>query len=124
MTHPVVQRRRRERAERIGVARRWARKLADQRAVHAVVVVGSVARGDFNKWSDLDVLVVAEDLPDSGRERLALLHDGAPPGLQPVGWTPAELAQRRRRRDPIAREADAVGVVVFGALPTERTDGT
>jgi hypothetical protein len=41
-----------------------------------------------------------------------------------VGWTPAELAQRRRRRDPIAREADAVGVVVFGALPTERTDGT
>ena len=41
----------------------------------------------------------------------------APPGLQPVGWTPAELAERRRRGDPIARECDTVGVVVYARLP-------
>lgn len=114
MTSPVLARRRRERATALEVARSWAGDLAERLAVEAVVVVGSYARGDFNKWSDIDVLVVAPRLPGSGRERLALLHDGAPPGLQPVGWTPAELEARRRRSDPMVDEADRVGVVVHG----------
>lgn len=122
MTHPVLERRRRQRDARLEVARRWVPALTDRLArcgvtVRAVVVVGSVARGDFNKWSDLDVLVVADPLPDGARERLALLTEDAPPGLQPVGWTPGELARRRDRRDPIAVEADTVGVVAAGALP-------
>ena len=37
--------------------------------------------------------------------------------LQALGWTPAELAERRRRSDPIARGCDRVGVVVHGVLP-------
>lgn len=118
MTHPLLIRRRRERAARIKEARGWARRLAGRLAVRAVVVVGSVARGDFNKWSDLDVLVVADDLPADGRARLALLDADAPAGCQPIGWTPGELAERRRRGDPIAVEADTVGVVVYGALQT------
>lgn len=117
MTHPVVARRRAEQAAQFERARSWAAGLPDQLAVVAVVVFGSVARGDFNRWSDLDVLVIADVLPPTGRERLARLHHGAPPGLQPVGWTPADLADRRRRGDPIAVEATTVGVVVWGSLP-------
>lgn len=117
MTHPVVLRRQRQQAAQIERARRWAADLAERLPLVAAVVVGSVARGDFNKWSDLDVLLIVEDLPDDPGERLALLHQGAPPGLQPVGWTPAELAARRARRDPLAVEADRVGVLVHGTLP-------
>jgi uncharacterized protein len=84
--------------------------------VRAVVVFGSVARGDFNAWSDVDVLVIADELPDGGRPRLALLHDPAFPGIEPVGWTPEELATRSRQGDPIATEAATVGVVVLGEL--------
>lgn len=113
MTHPVLLRRRRERAERITAAAGWATRLAERLPVTRVVVFGSVARGDFNKWSDVDVLVVAEDLPDDGRRRLALLQADAPPGLQVVGWTPDELLERRRHGDPIAVEVDAVGVQVL-----------
>ena len=83
----------------------------------ADVVFGSVARGDFNKWSDLDVLVVARGLPSDARARLEVLMQDAPPGLQAIGWTPAELVARRLRNDPIARECEAAGVVVFGQLP-------
>lgn len=118
MTHPVIVRRRRERAEQIARAAEWAERLAARLPVRAVVVVvGSIARGDFNKWSDLDVLVVADALPDDPLERLALLDADAPTGLQPMGWTPEELARRRARRDPIAVEADTLGVVVLGELP-------
>jgi hypothetical protein len=117
MSHPVLERRRSEQAERIRTAKEWAERLARRLDVVAAVVFGSVARGDFNKWSDLDVLVVVRELPASGRERLEILMRDAPPGLQPVGWTPEELAARRERRDPIARECDAVGVAVFGTLP-------
>lgn len=118
MTHPLIEQRRAERGERVDVARRWADGLPESLRVVAVVVIGSVARGDFNKWSDLDVLVVADDLPDDPRERLELLHRGAPAGLQPIGWTTADLAARRDRGDPIAREAATAGVVVRGTLPS------
>lgn len=117
MTIPVVERRRAEQRARIDKVATWAEAFAAGRQVTAVVVFGSTVRGDFNKWSDTDVLVVAEDLPDDWRSRTELVMAGAPPGVQSLGWTPAELAERRHRRDPIALECDSVGVVVHGALP-------
>lgn len=117
MSHPILVRRRAEQEARIRCAAEWAHGLAKRLDLVAVVVFGSSARGDFNKWSDIDVLVVANELPQGARERLAFLMEGAPAGVQPVGWTPDEFADRRRRNDPIARECDGVGVVVVGALP-------
>jgi hypothetical protein len=99
-------------------ARRFAADL-DRRltgAVVAAVVVGSVARGDWNVWSDIDVLVVADPAPDADRCR-ELAIDPAHPGVQAVVWSPAELAARLARGDPIALEAYDVGVVVAGRLP-------
>lgn len=118
MTHPLIVRRRAERATRIEVARTWAAQLGRRLPVKAVVVVGSVARGDFNKWSDLDVLVVVDGLPAEALGRIELLMLDSPPGLQPLGWTPPELATRLARKDPIAVEAYESGVVVVGALPS------
>jgi hypothetical protein len=120
MSHPVIARRRAERIRSIDKAREWAAQLPNSLAVIAVVVVGSVARGDFNKWSDLDVLVISNRLPAELRERLELLGSGSPPGLQPIGWTQAELARRLASGDPIASEAYGAGVVVRGELPPAR----
>ncbi len=114
MTHPLIQRRLAERAARIDRAAAWAARLAQRLDLVAAVVFGSTARGDFNKWSDLDVLVVARELPLDVRDRLALVMADSPPGLQPVAWTPEELLERRRRRDPIVEECGSVGVVVWG----------
>jgi predicted nucleotidyltransferase len=114
----VIARRRAERDAKIELVREWARQAAPTVRAVAVVIVGSVARGDFNKWSDIDVLVIADDLPPSLADRLALLSPTArPPGVEAILWTPAELAARRAKgNDPLARDAYGIGVVVFGRL--------
>ncbi len=119
MTDSVIARRRAERAALLEKARRWAERAGPMLEAEAIVVVGSVARGDFNKWSDLDVLVVMEDAPDSLQERFALLRPTEkPPGVEAIVWTRGELAARRAGgTDPIAAEAYDVGVVVHGQLP-------
>ena len=121
MIDGVIARRRSQRDALLAVARQWADRAGPILQARAVVVVGSVARGDFNKWSDIDVLVVADDLPPTFAERLALLAPTRrPPGVEAILWTPAELAARRSRgTDPLANDAYGAGMVVYGALPAE-----
>ena len=115
----VLARRRTERRKLVSRAREFAASLPDQLAVRAVVVFGSVARGDFNLWSDVDVLVVADRLPETFLKRLDALAPW-PARVQPVAWTPSEWRHRLARRDPIALESVERGVWIVGrpdALP-------
>lgn len=113
----VLARRRREREQLLGRARRFAGHLPDHLRVRAVVVVGSVARGDFNLWSDIDVLVVADGLAGGPVQRLEALGP-APGGVQPIAWTPAEWCTQLRRRNPMAVEAVEDGVWLTGTPDT------
>lgn len=110
----VLGRRRRERDELLGRAETFASGLPAHLDVRAIVVFGSVARGDFNKWSDVDVLVVAEGCAGTPMERHAHLEP-VPGRVQPVVWTRAELSERLARGDPIAVEAMEVGRWLRGA---------
>lgn len=108
----AVHRRRKEREELLAWARSYADGLPDDLAVVGAAVVGSVARGDFNLWSDVDVLVVAIEVPDR-------LEAAAPwpAWLQPVVWKPDEWHHRLSRDDPMAAEAVHAGVWVRGGPP-------
>lgn len=105
----------RERERLLELARGYVAGLARRRPLLAAVVVGSVARGDFNLWSDVDVVVVAEGLPERVPVRGAVLAQEAPGGVQPIGFTPEELKRALRRGNPLAREAVTTGVVLSGA---------
>ncbi|MDQ2728254.1 MAG: nucleotidyltransferase domain-containing protein [Actinomycetota bacterium] len=122
MTHPVIIRRQAQRQELLSLAAAFAGRL-DDLGVHTVVVFGSVARGDFNAWSDVDVLVVADALPRRWLDRLARLVDRASPGISALAWSPAEMAREVARGNPIAVEVMTLGVVVRGTLPQPR-DGS
>ncbi|MCD5408209.1 nucleotidyltransferase domain-containing protein [Candidatus Bipolaricaulota bacterium] len=63
-------------------------------------VYGSVARGDFNLWSDVDVLVVAEELPHRPQDRFGLLLEFAPARVEPKGYTVEEFKALLARLDP------------------------
>lgn len=106
--------RRRERERLLALARGYADRLAERIPVVAVAVVGSVARGDFNVWSDVDVVVVATDLPSRAPERAALLLADAPAGVQAVGFLPGEFEAAWRKGNPLVRETATDGVILTG----------
>jgi predicted nucleotidyltransferase len=109
----AVEERYAERERLIRLAREHVRQLSNRLPVRQAAVVGSVARGDFNVWSDVDVVVVADGLPERTLDRLELLMEGRPPCVEPIGFTPAELADARRRRNPLVVELDSIGVPVL-----------
>lgn len=109
----VADRRRAEQAAAFEAANRYGQQLATEIMVDRVVVFGSYARGDFNTWSDIDVLVLSDQLPEDARARFELLWRHVDRGVSPVGWTAGELDERRQMGDPIATESDAVGVTAY-----------
>lgn len=112
-TEAILQRRREERDELVSRARRFAAALPAPLRIRAVVVFGSVARGDFNLWSDVDVLVVADELPDRFLERIDTL--GPPPArVQPIAWTSGEWHKESARGNPIAVEGREHGIWIVG----------
>ena len=110
----VLEGRRRERARLIEAARSHVIRLKGTLPLIAAAVVGSVARGDFNAWSDVDVVVVAESLPERIPDRSGLLATDAPGGVQTVGFTVEEFELAWRKGNPLAREATDAGVVLMG----------
>jgi uncharacterized protein len=108
--------RRAERARLIELARSYAERLAERLPVEAAAVAGSVARGDFNVWSDVDVLVVSDALPDRPPDRAALLAAGRPGRVEPHGYTRDELRRALARGDSLACGAAEYGVVLRGEL--------
>lgn len=118
--------RRRERARLIDQARGYVERLSGRISLVGAAVVGSVARGDFNVWSDVDVVVIGEDLPPRIPDRASLLGEDAPAGVEPIGFTPDEFREAVSRGDPHAREAMGPGVILAGegffrGLPSSST---
>jgi predicted nucleotidyltransferase len=113
-TDAILARRRTERTALIGLARRYAEDLPAD-GLRAVVVFGSVARGDHNRWSDVDVLVVVERA-DAAAHRRTDAWPPAPGRVQVIVWTVEEWVTQHARDNPIAVEALERGVWLVGRV--------
>ena len=60
----VLARRGAERVALIERARAFVDELGEHLDIRAASIGGSVARGDFNVWSDVDVVLVVDELPE------------------------------------------------------------
>jgi len=80
------------------------------------IVFGSVARGDADRWSDLDLLIVAETTrPFLERYRdFEAIYD-VWPNLDLLIYTPEEFARMRAEGRPFLEHALSEGVVVHEA---------
>jgi predicted nucleotidyltransferase len=113
----VVARRQSERDRLLREAQAFADRLDPALGIRWVAVFGSVARGDFNAYSDIDVLVVADRLPADYRQRLAALDWPSAERVEPVAWTVAEFARQLSRGNPVAVEAVELSVSLAGEPP-------
>jgi len=107
-----------ERADLVQEAREFVAAVDPLLGVRAAVVFGSVARGDFNDESDIDVLVVAERLPPRYADRLRAIGWPTAGRIEPIAWTPNEYARHRGEGNLIAVEAEQMGVWLVGAPGT------
>jgi len=94
----AVKERMRLRDKVINEAAKWAKGL---QFPATVIVIGSYARGDFNLWSDVDVLLIA-DFRGNPLERLKSLD--FPAGFEVIPLTRSEFLRLLEEKNVLAIE--------------------
>jgi len=113
----IISERLRERERALSEAMEFAKCVKGKLGRVTVILYGSYARGDFNEWSDIDVLVIAEQLPENPVERLSLIEDcmARVAGVEPLLLTP-DMMRKMRGKNLAVREALERGVVLVDDL--------
>jgi hypothetical protein len=106
----VLKKRKMQQEQMIELARSYATSLNQQIGPLSAILTGSVARGDFNLHSDIDVLIISEKLPSNPLERSKFLYSIAPPGLEPKGFTPQEFEDYKAKKNPLVLDAISYGI--------------
>lgn len=83
-------------------AKRYVRNLGRFLPLTKAYVVGSVARGDFNVHSDIDIVVISDHLPADPLDRAKVLYSLVTSRIEPKGFTGAEWATLLKKRNPLA----------------------
>ncbi len=95
----MLERRKAQQRERIERARRYMEAVRKELGKVTAWVYGSVARGTFKAWSDTDVFIVAERLPDHPLQRNDLLYRFVDSGVEPKAWTKEEFLKALLKGD-------------------------
>ncbi|MCC6041579.1 MAG: nucleotidyltransferase domain-containing protein [Desulfurococcaceae archaeon] len=113
----IIEERVKTRERAIEEAREFAKCASRRLGRITAILYGSYARGDFNEWSDIDVLIVAESLPRNPIERLNLVEDcvRSHPRVEPVLITLEEL-NKLKNKNPAVIEAFTRGLVLVDDL--------
>ena len=92
-----------------------------KRHIRLALVYGSVARGSDNATSDIDLLVVADDLPlERLFSRLAPAEQMSARKVNPTVYTSAEYSRRRRSGNPfLDKVLSGETIVLMGSLNDE-----
>ncbi|MBS7645514.1 MAG: nucleotidyltransferase domain-containing protein [Candidatus Bathyarchaeia archaeon] len=78
-----------------------------------IMLYGSYARGDFTELSDVDVCLVAEDLPEDVFRRRSLSGLYRVRNVKPVAYYPGEFLEGLRKPNLFLYDILAEGVVIY-----------
>ncbi len=113
----ALEERQAQRLRLVDLARVYVERVASRDdepiRVVAAAVIGSVARGDFNASSDIDVIIVSERLPDNPLARADLLYRDVGARIEPKAFTRDEFERMVVSRNPLAVAALTEGVVLL-----------
>ena len=95
--------------------REYAKSKAEAHKVKAIVLTGSLAKGNYTGNSDADILVIAENLPSRVLERYALFSEPKMSiDLEPRAYTPKEFIYMIHQGDRFALESLEIGIPLYG----------
>ncbi|MEM0027368.1 MAG: nucleotidyltransferase domain-containing protein [Ignisphaera sp.] len=78
-----------------------------------VVLFGSRARGNYTDESDIDILVVADNLPKDPREAFSMLRDARYPSVNPIGFNTEVFLKKLRSGSTFLLEILDEGAVLY-----------
>ena len=96
--------------------RSYAKSIArTHKNVRAIVLVGSLAKGNYTGASDADVLVIAENLPPQFLERYAIFADARMSiDVEPHVYSTEEFLKMAREGNHFAVDAMKIGIPLGG----------
>lgn len=115
----VIKERMRKRDLYVKKAQAFAECAIHRLSNSAILIYGSVSRGDFNEWSDIDVLIITQEgIPQKPTERLDVIHDCMKenPLVEPVIITLDELRKLLAKKNPLVIEALEKGMILIDRL--------
>lgn len=75
------------------VVAEYLKVLQSRLRLKAAILFGSAARGEADRWSDLDLCVISDELPADFRSRVDLLWKDKPAQVDVVGFRPGEMEE-------------------------------
>jgi len=119
----VTEQRRKQQERLVAIARTYAWNLRRLLGPLTAILYGSVARGDFNLGSDVDILIISEELPSDPVRRTELLYSVVEPPLEPKGYTPEEFRALLNRRHSVLMAMLQPHIVLMDDLQMTREEG-
>ena len=111
----IIRRRKEERLKAIKLAKNFLECAKNHLVLRKAYIVGSYTRGDFNMWSDIDLVLIAENIPRSPIERLDLVKEclQAYPDVEPIIISPRIFAKLKEKRNPLSIEIEKHGIEIL-----------
>lgn len=98
--------------EVIDVLKEYSKAVSSKLGKFTGVLYGSMARGDYNVWSDIDFLVISDKLPENPLKRLEFLYSLMDTPIEVKGYTRNEFLKMIEKRNPLALDALVEGKVI------------
>lgn len=98
------------------------RQIIDKYKPIKVILFGSAGRGEYEECSDLDFLIIKEDVPFYGLERMRELDNLIERNIAAdmLVYKPEELDERVRLGDPFVKTILKEGRILYGRAQTGR----
>ena len=111
--YKIVEEKIKRQNELIQKAKDYVKELSAKLEIVEAYVIGSVARGDFNDGSDIDVVIIARNLPKNPLERMKLLYENIPALVEPKAYTEQEFSKLLQKGNPIVIECNKIGIKIY-----------
>jgi predicted nucleotidyltransferase len=96
----------------IRILKEYSKVVSSNLGEFTGVLYGSVARGDYNLWSDIDFLIISDKLPENPLKRLEFLYSLTEMPIEVKGYTRNEFLKMIEKRNPIALDSFVEGKII------------